>query len=653
MDKFKPETKRSVILVSHAHAGKTSLAEAMLFASGATTRKGTINEGNTVSDYNSDEITRKNSVNSSILYLSWKEHQVQMIDTPGYADFIADMIAGSKGVDAGVVLIDASGGVEVGTERAWGLLEENHLPRLIFINKVDKENVALDGVVKELQERFSKKACLIQEPFSQELTEVIAESNDSLLEKYLDGREIAPEELKKALRAAVLEGKVYPIMSGSAMTDVGVKELLDVIVEYLPSPLERVSLSAEDPNTHEKKEIQFNETAPLTARVIKSISDPFVGQLTVLRIFSGSLVSNSSFYNASRAIKERIGQLIVLQGKEQRPVQSVSCGDIVAVAKLKDTHLGDTITDEKNPLFFDPITFPEPVFSSSVKPKTRQDEEKISEALAKLCAGDATFKVSRDAQTKEMVISGMGDQHIDVMVKRLKERFRVDVEIGTPKIPYKETVKKTVKAQGKHKKQSGGRGQYGDVWIELEPLERGGEFEFVDKVVGGAIPRNYIPSVEKGIRNTMAEGVITTFPMVDVRVTLYDGSYHDVDSSDMAFQIAGALAFRKAVTQASPVLLEPIMDVEVTVPEEYVGAIPADLNSRRGRILGVEARSKSQTIKAKVPLAEMFRYATDLRSMTGGRGSYSMHFSYYDEVPSKIAQGVIAEHPRHKLEEGA
>jgi len=342
---------------------------------------------------------------------------------------------------------------------------------------------------------------------------------------------------------------------------------------------------------------------------------------------------------------------MVLQGKEQRSVPSVSCGDIVAVAKLKETQLGDSLCDDKGCVVFDPFVFPEPVFSSSIKPKTRQDEEKISEALAKLCSSDPTFKTSRDTQTKELVIMGMGDQHVDCMVKRLRDRYHVDVEMGTPKVPYKETIKKIAKAQGKHKKQSGGRGQYGDVWLELAPLERGKDFEFVDKIVGGAIPRNFIPSVEKGVHNAMIGGVITSFPMVDVRATVYDGSYHDVDSSDIAFQIAGALAFRKAAMEANPILLEPIMEVEVTVSEEFMGSIPADLNGRRGRVLGVEARGKNQTIKAIVPLAEMFRYASDLRSMTGGRGSYTMRFMSYEEVPSKISQQIVAQNPRHKAQE--
>ncbi len=651
MDNVKSEAKRSVVLVSHAQAGKTSLAEALLFASGMTSRKGKIAEGNTVSDYNTDEIARKNSINSSVLYLNWKSHAVQLVDTPGYADFIADMISGLRAADSAIVVIDASSGVEVGTERAWDMLDDANMPRLVFINKIEKENVDLPAIIAELQERLSKKACVVKSPFSPELTEAIAESDDALLERYLEGKEIKEEELRKSLRRAVAAGKITPVLLGSAATDAGVKELLDAIVELLPSPKERPPVTVTDPATQQKKELVLSEDAPLSASVFKSVMDPFVGQLTFLRVFSGTLPANSGFYNATRGIKERIGQLMILQGKEQRPVPSASCGDIVAVAKLKETHLGDSLSDEKHPLVFDPVVFPEPVFSSSVRPKTRQDEEKISEALAKLCMGDPTFKVSRDSQTKETVISGMGDQHVDVMVKRLKERYHVEVEIGTPKIPYKETIKKSAKAQGKHKKQSGGRGQYGDVWIELTPLERGKDFEFVDKIVGGAIPRNFIPSVEKGIRNAMIGGVVTSFPMLDFRVTVYDGSYHDVDSSDIAFQIAGALAFRKAAMEAVPILLEPIMDVEITVPEEHMGTIPADLNSRRGRVLGVEARGKNQTIKAQVPLAEMFRYATDLRSMTQGRGSYTMHYAHYEEVPAKIAQGIIAQYPRHKVEE--
>jgi len=651
MEKVKPELKRSIVFVSHAQAGKTSLAEALLFAAGATTRKGTVPEGNTVSDYNADEVAKKNSINSSVMNAVWKDHRIQIVDTPGYADFIADMICGLRAVDGAVVVVDATSGIEVGTERAWDKLEERKIPRFIFLNKMDKESVDRDGVIKEIQERFSRGACPVSFPLSSDLKETIAESDDALLEQYLEGKEIGEDQYKKALKSAVLQGKIFPIIEGSAATDAGVKELLDGIITYLPSPLERPPVQGKDPDSGEPREVACKEDAPLCAFVFKSVSDPFVGQLTVMRIFSGKLDANTGFYNVTRGTKERVGNLMILQGKEQRSVPSASCGDIVAVAKLKETMLGDSIGDDKTSVILPPFVLPEPVYSSSIKPKTRQDEEKISEALAKLCASDPTLKINRDAQTKELVVTGMGDQHISVTISRLKERYHVDVEIGTPKVPYKETIKKSAKAQGKHKKQSGGRGQYGDVWLELAPLERGKDFEFVDKIVGGAIPRNFIPSVEKGIRRAMAEGVMTHFPMVDVRATVYDGSYHDVDSSDIAFQIAGALAFRKAAQEAGPILLEPIMEVEVTVPEECVGAIPADLNSRRGRVLGVEARGKNQTIKALVPLEELFRYASDLRSMTGGRGSYIMHYVGYEEVPQKITQRIVAQNPRHKGQE--
>ncbi|MGE5279139.1 MAG: elongation factor G [Deltaproteobacteria bacterium] len=646
-----PELKRSLVFVSHAQAGKTSLIESLLFAAGATTRKGTIAEGNTVGDYNTDEIAKKNSINSSVMNAAWKGHVLQIVDTPGYADFIADMICALRAVDGAVVVVDATAGIEVGTERAWDKLEERKIPRLLFLNKMDKENIDLEAVLKEIRERFSRGACLVGSELSPELKEAIAETDDALLEQYLEGKEIDDAVFKKALRNAVLERKIFPVIKGSALTDAGVKDLLDAIVAYLPSPLEHPPVAGKDPESGEAKEAACSEEPPLCALVFKSISDPFVGQLTVLRIFAGKLDANTGFYNVSRGTKERVGNLMVLQGKEQRAVPSASCGDIVAVAKLRETLLGDSLSDGKASILLPPFILPEPVYSSSIKPKTRSDEEKISEALAKLCASDPTFRINRDAQTKELVITGMGDQHIGVMVNRLKERYHVEVDIGTPKVPYKETLKKSAKAQGKHKKQSGGRGQYGDVWLEVAPLERGKDFEFIDKIVGGAIPRNFIPSVEKGVRRAMVEGVITHFPMVDVAVTAYDGSYHDVDSSDIAFQIAGALAFRKAAMEAGPILLEPIMEIEVTVPEECVGAIPADLNSRRGRVLGVEARGKNQTIRALVPLAELFRYASDLRSMTGGRGSYTMHYIGYEEVPGRISQQIVIDNPRHHGQE--
>ena len=441
MEKVKPELKRSIVFVSHAHAGKTSLVETLLSVAGATTRKGSVPEGNTVSDYNTDEITKKHSINSSVMHAVWKNHEIQIVDTPGYADFVGDMICGLRAVDGAVVVVDATSGVEVGTERAWDKLEERKIPRFIFLNKMDKENINLDEVIKEIRERFSRGACLVSFPLSSDLKETIAESDDTLLEQYLEGKEIGDDQYKKALKSAVLQGKIFPVITGSAVTGAGIKELLDGIVEYLPSPLERPPVQAKDPDSEEPREVACKEDGPLCAFVFKSVSDPFVGQLTVMRIFAGKLDANTGFYNVTRGAKERVGNLMILQGKEQRPVPSASCGDIVAVAKLRETMLGDSIGDGKGAALLPPFVLPEPVYSSSIKPKTRQDEEKISEALAKLCASDPTFKINRDAQTKELVVTGIGDQHIDVMVKRLKERYHVYVEIGTPKVPYKETIK--------------------------------------------------------------------------------------------------------------------------------------------------------------------------------------------------------------------
>jgi len=651
MEGFSPDKKRNFVLLSHAQAGKTTLAEALLAAAGAVSRKGSVAEGNTVSDYTEEEKARKISISASFMNFKHKGNFIQMIDTPGYADFIGEAVSSIHAADAAIVVIDAFSGIEVGTERIWEMLDNINLPRLIFINKLDKENTDLNKSLAELKDNLSKKVILIQNPLSSENIETIAESSDVLLEKYLEGKEISQEELKGALKQAVSQAKIYPVFSGSALTDKGIKELLDVIIEYLPSPVERQKVIAKDPKSNEDKEITLSESASLSGFVFKTVADPYVGQLSLIKIFSGKLQTNTSFYNITKSSKERFSQIYCLQGKEQRSINEASCGDIIAIAKLKDTQTNDSIGVETDPLVFNPIVFPDPIYSASIKPKTRQDEDKISVTLAKITGEDLTFKVTRDTQTKEMIISGMGDQHLSVMVERMKKRFNVGVDLGTPKVPYKETLTKIVKTQGKYKKQSGGRGQYGDVWLEVAPLARGGDFEFVDKIVGGAIPRNYIPSVEKGVKNAMLEGVVAGYPFVDVRVTLFDGSFHEVDSSDIAFQIAGRMAFRKAVLEAGPVLLEPIMNVEVVITEEFMGQISGDINSRRGRVMGMDSRAKYQILKAKVPLAEMFTYAADLRSMTGGRGMYSMSFSHYEIVPPKIAQDIIAKYQQTKKQE--
>ena len=675
MEKFPTENIRNVILVSHSGSGKTSLIEALLFDAKMTTRLGKISEGNTLSDFNSDEIERKISISSKVLHAIWKNTKINFLDTPGYADFIGEVLASLRAGDSAILLVDAVQGIEVGTERVWRFLEEKTLPRFIFINKLDKENSSFENTLSAIRDSFGRKCVAMQYPLGEEasfkgtadilskdeisklpeadkakaeklreeLLEDIVETDDALTEKYLEGKELSVDEIKKALKVACANAKIIPIFCGSALQDISIQPLLDAIVDLLPSPAELPAIEGTNPKTEEPQERKPSDNEPFSAFVFKNVWDPYVGQLTLFRLFSGTLDSNTSFYNLTKDSKERIGQLYILQGKEQIPIQKVGAGEIVAVAKLKDTHTNDTICDEKNPILFEPIVFPEPAISSSVKPKSRQDEEKIMGALNRVSAEDLTFKFGRDPQTKELIISGIGDLHLDVIIDRMKKRFGVEVEIGTPKVPYKETIKKKIQVQGKYKRQSGGRGQYGDCWLELEPLPHGKDYEFVDKIVGGAIPRQYIPSVEKGVKEAMHAGVLAGYPVVDVKVTVYDGSFHEVDSSDMAFQIAGSMAFKKGQEEANPVLLEPIMDVEAIVPDEYLGQITGDINSRRGRIMGIESRGRQQYIKANIPLAEMFKYATELRSMTGGRGSYSMRFSHYEEVPAKISQVIISQ----------
>jgi elongation factor G len=638
------KNKRSVILLGHAQSGKTSLSEALLFKCGKTSRKGTTAEGNTVSDYNWDEIERKSSINASFMFCEYEGTRIQIIDTPGFADFFGEVLSSVRAVDNAIVVVDGTQGVEIGTEKVWELLEEAKMPRLIFVNKTDKEDFDREKVLKDIKSNLSKNAVVLASDSLDELAEAVAESDDSLTEKYLTEGTLSQEEIKRALPKAVDAGKVFPILFGSAATDKGIDELLKAIKEDLASPLEfsHVQLT--------QGECPASDTAPFSAFVFKSIFDPYVGQLSLARIFSGTVTTNTSFYNVTRETSERFGQLLFLQGKEQRVQDSASCGDIIAIPKLKETHYNDTIGAPGSKVVFKPIDFPESMMSASVKPKTRQDEEKITQALQKLVAEDPTFRFKVEPETKEMIISGLGDLHLHIMIGRLKKRFNVEVELGTPKVPYKETISKGgVKVQGKYKRQSGGRGQYGDCWIEVWPQEHGKGFEFEDNVVGGSIPRNFIPSVEKGIVNTMATGVFAGFPMVDVKVSLYDGSYHDVDSSDAAFQRAGSMALKKAVALAGPVLLEPIMEVDVLVTDEFLGQVSGDLNQRRGRPMGMEAKGKLQVVKAHVPLSEMFTYASDLRSMTQGKGSYTMRFAHYEQVPAKLAAPIIAKYQaQHK-----
>lgn len=659
------KTIRNIALLGHSASGKTSLAEGFLFHAGAIPKLGSVPEGTTVSDYNSDEIARKISINASILHCLWNGCHVNLIDTPGYADFYSEMIAALQGVDGAILVLDATTGVEVGTERAWDLLESQKIPRIFFVNKLDKENATFTKSFHDIQEQFGKGTVPIQFPdgegpsfkgvvsllegaippeaeeIREKLIEGIAETDDALLEKYLEKGSLDPSELTKGLRTGVLSGKLAPILCGSSVKGDSVKRLLSAVVAYLPAPSDRGKVAGKNPASGESAERTGDPEEPFSAQVFKTISDPYLGQLSVFRVFSGTLLPDMAVYNVTRRTKEKIGKIFLLQGKTQLPQGSAEAGDIVGVAKLKETQTGDTLADEKQPILFEAISFPEPALSVSLKPKRQADEDKISDALAKLTAEDRTFRVTRDTQTKELIVSGMGDLHLKVMVDRLKSRFGVEVEVGTPKVAYKETITKSARVQGKYKKQSGGHGQYGDCWIQVEPLPRGGDFEFVDKIVGGAIPRNYIPSVEKGVRQAMAEGVLAGYPLIDVRVTLDDGSFHAVDSSDLAFQIAGAMALRKAALEAGPVLLEPMMEVAISIPEECMGAVTGDVNSRRGKVLGMEMKGKTETLHVQVPLSEMLKYAPDLKSLTGGRGSYTMKFSHYEIVPQKLSQGII------------
>ena len=677
---------RNIALISHAGSGKTSFAEAIVYNAGASNRFGKVDDGTTVSDYSEDEIERKVSISASILSFKYSGKRINIIDSPGYADFMGEMLSALNAADSAVLLVDAHDGIQVGTEKTWSMASDIGLARVIFLNKLDKENVNFYAVVDSIKERFGKSCVLVNMPIGtgpdfkgvidllsvgarhamplpdgedkekalelrNALVEAIAEKNDELLEKYLEGKELSPEEIKNGFKKAVSNRELFPIYCGSATLNIGIKELMSNMFDILPSPLDMKIKKAKDPNTGQNKELKPDGTGNFSGFVFKTVSDPYVGQLTIFKVYTGSIKADTSFYNATKRTTERIGHILSVFGKEQRAVTEAIAGDIVAVAKLKDTLTGDSLCNEKDQIIFEPIEFPEPAISFSIKPKTRADEDKISIALHKLTNEDQTFKSKREDQTKELIISGMGDLHLDIMINRLKKRFGVDVGKGTPKVAYKETIKKMTKLQGKYKRQTGGHGQYGDCWLQLEPLERGKGFEFVDKVVGGVIPKNYIPSIEKGVVDAMSHGAIAGYQIVDIRVIVYDGSYHEVDSSDMAFKIAGAMALRKGVLEANPILLEPIMDVDVIVPEEFMGDITGDLNSRRGRIAGMDVQGKYQVIKAKVPIAEMSKYASELKSITGGRGSYSMRFSHYDEVPAKQAQAIVAKYQETRKEE--
>ncbi len=678
---MKPEDIRNIIMLGHSHSGKTTVSEAFLASGGAIGKMGSVTEGTTVSDYNEDEKERKISINSSVLHADYDSRKINIIDTPGYSDFAGEVIGGIRAAETAVLVISAVDGWQIGTDHGYKFIKNYNLPAAVFINKMDKEHSDFTKCLDAALKKFGKKCVIVTYPigshssfkgvanlltkeginelqneakskaekFSQSLAESVAETDDALLEKYLDKGELSAEEVQAAFKKGVSDRKIIPVLSGSAFSNKGIKELMDAIAKYFPSPAGS-KVEATNPSNNEKTTVEIKADQPFSAQVFKTISDPYVGQVSIFKVFSGKISSNSSFYNVTKEATEKIGQLFSMQGKEHVPTDSVEAGDIGAVAKLKNTETGDSLSTDKNQVKFQDMVFPEPAISFSIKPRTRSDEDKISGAIHKLAIEDLTFKTLRDPQTRELVASGMGDLHINIMVKRMQKRYGVAVDLGTPKVAYRETITGKGDAHYRHKKQSGGAGQFAEVWIKIEALPRGGGFEFVDEIVGGAIPGPFVVSCEKGIKSSLNAGILAGFPVVDIRAIVYDGKTHPVDSKDIAFQIASREAFKECCQKAKPVILEPIMDVEIIVPDEYMGDITGTLNSRRGRIMGMEPSDGSQAIKAKVPLDEMYKYANELKSITGGRGTYTMKFSHYEIVPSNISQAIVEKVKKAKEE---
>ena len=676
---------RNIAFASHGGAGKTSLAETMLFNAGIINRIGRVEDGNTAMDFEPEELKRNSSLSSGFHQFNWKKHTVSLIDTPGDQNFFSDTKSCMQAADSAVIVVDAVDGIKVQTEQAWDFAEAFKLPCIIFINKLDRERADFMRAFKDAVECFEPKPMVIQIPIGSEenfsgiidlismkaytydakgkatkidipsdmqdmvseereaLVENVVESDDELLERYLEGESLSDDEIMVALKKGILSRSFVPVLCGSVTKNIGVDLLQDFIIHCMPSPLDRGPWIAADATGDGEIECRPDPDAPFSGFVFKTVADPFAGRLSIFRIVSGTLGGDGNFFNVNKDTSERYNQLLRLAGKEQKQITKAGPGAIVAMAKLKETTTGDTICNSSQKVKFkcaDPLP---PLISFAVKAKSKGDEDKVFISLSKLLEEDMSLQLTRNPETKQILLSGLGQVHIEVTTEKLKRKFNVEVQLDTPKVPYKETITKRVRVQGKHKKQTGGHGQYGDCWIQIEPLQRGKGFEFENKIVGGSIPRQYIPAVEKGVIESAQKGVLTGFPCVDFKVILDDGSFHAVDSSEMAFKIAGSLAFKKAATDAGPVLLEPIMSVSVITPDEYMGDIMGDLNSRRGRVLGMDSKGKNQVINAQVPMSEFLTYAPDLNSITGGRGLFTMEFSHYDEVPVQISQKIVAE----------
>jgi elongation factor G len=689
MKQYDIERLRNVVLLGHSGSGKTSLAEAMLFDTGAINRMGRTEEGTTVSDFDEEEKRRGISINTTVIPVEWADHKINVLDAPGFMDFVGDIKGAISVAEAAVILVDASAGVEVGTELVWGYADEADLPRLIFINKMDRENARFDRALEDLQSSFNVSIIPIQLPIGQggsfegvvdlvglkaylgeseevadvpaemmdrvdahrqRMMEAAAENDDELLLKYLDGEELSGEEIRRGLQAGVAAGSIALVAVGSATANRGIRRLMDAIIEYLPSPVDAAPYQATNPATGENETLDGSPAGPLAAYVFKTVADPYVGKLTFFRVFSGTLNSDTQVYNSRSGTMERLGQLYIMRGKEQIPTPRVVAGDIGGVAKLDQTVTGDTLCDRDHPLVIPPPEYPTPLYSVALKPKSQSDQAKLGPTLARLVEEDPTLKWHQEPSTRELILSGMGETHVDVAVRRMQDKFGVNVTTTIPKVPYRETITRTATAQYRHKKQTGGAGQFAEVHLRVEPLERGAGFDYGSEVFGGAISQQFIPSIEKGIKQVLEQGVIAGYPVVDVKAIVYDGKEHPVDSKDIAFQIAGREVFKLAVKEAGPVLLEPIMKVKIIVPDDMMGDILGDLSTRRGRVLGTNQEGRKAVIEALVPLAEMQRYATDLRSMTQGRGVFFMEFSHYEEVPQHIAQEIIEQAKREKEE---
>jgi elongation factor G len=689
-------TIRNTAVVGHSNCGKTTLVETMLFTAGAIDRLGRIEDGSTTTDYEPEEIDKQITISSALAFCSWQNHRINLIDTPGFVNLLEDSHGAMKAADSAIYIASGTSGVRGETEKLYKYAEEFGIPGMFFVNKMDRDGADFNAALESISTTFQKNAVPLHLPIGagegfsgiidllrmkaysyadgkrsdidipaelkdrtdelrMKLVEAAAEADDELIEKYLEGGELTDDEVVKGLKKGILNKSFLVVAAGSALKGVGVQTLMDFITLCLPSPIEQagaVPITGKNPGGDDDVERKPDRGEPFSAFVFKTIADPFAGKLSLFRVYSGSVSADSNVLNSTKDAKERLGQIFYLQGKKQEPAQSLGPGEIGVVAKLKTTGTGDTLCDPGNPIVFKPVEFAEPLISYAIAPKNKGDEDKVGTGLSRILEEDPTIRFSRDEEAKEMLLAGMGQQHLEITLERLKRKFGVEVEMKAPKIPYRETIRKAAKAQGRYKKQSGGKGQFGDCWIEIEPMQRGAGYEFVDKIVGGAIPRGFFPAVDKGIQEAMKAGPYAGFSMVDVRVTLYDGSYHAVDSSEMAFKIAGSMALKKALETASPVILEPIMKVEITVPDEYLGAVMGDLSGRRGKVQGMDQLegTTTQKVNAQVPMAEMLTYANQLHSMTAGRGVYHMEFDHYDDLPQAQAQKLLEERKKEEEE---